>query len=427
MPQFKLNKPQTEFFTAPEHHVCIKGTWGCGKSLVGLLRANYECETIPNNLYLIIRKEYVDLRDSTMKDWDQHIGRRIIGNDVRYPNGSVLMFRHGDDINALKNANLGGVLMVQGEEMTEEDFWFLQGRLRRKEGTRQLRIECNYDGKNWIYRLFNKDKIGRLITTNTFDNEANLPADYIPNLLKLPKSLQERHLYGSDADMEGMVWEEFSEARHVINPFDVPKDWSKGIVLDHGFTNPTGVIWAGIDFDGKVFIFDEHYEKEKPISYHAEQIKKRDNARVSDWLADPSIFARNQSRNGQLFSIADEYRDHELYFRPADNNVLAGLNRVNEYFKSDKLFIFKSCVNLIEEVGGYKWKRLKPGQEKNAPEEPVKHKDHLCDCLRYMIMSRPETPITNKKVSYEEHIEITFDPFIDEPKKEEVFVGGVEA
>jgi phage terminase large subunit len=394
---------------------------------VGLLRANYECEKNPNNLYLIIRKEYVDLRDSTMKDWDQHIGRKIVGNDVRYENGSVLMFRHGDDINALKNANLGGVLMVQAEEMTEEDFWFLQGRLRRKEGTRQLRLECNYDGKNWIYKLFNQQKIGRLITTNTFDNESNLPPDYIPNLQKLPKRLQERHLYGSDADMEGMVWDEYSEANHVIAPFEVPAEWSKGVVLDHGFTNPTAVIWAAVDFDGKVFIYDEHYEREKPVSYHADQIKERDNARVSDWLADPSIFSKNQSRDGQLFAISDEYADRGIFFRPADNNVLAGLNRVNEYFKSGNLFIFKNCVNLIEEIGGYKWKRLKPGQEKNAPEEPVKHKDHACDCLRYYIMSRPETPISQKKLSYEEHIEIVFDPFTEPvTEKLEVGIGGIE-
>lgn len=425
---YKLNKPQTEFFKSEDHFTCIKGTWGCGKSLVGLLRANYECESIPDNLYLIIRKEWVDLRDSTLKDWEKDIGRSVNGSkDVIYPNGSILMFRHGDDINALKNSNLGGVLMIQAEEMNEEDFWFLNGRLRRKEGTRQLRLECNYDGKNWIYKQFNQKKIGKLVLTNTFDNQVNLPDDYIPNLQKLPKKLQERHLYGSDADMEGVVWDEFSESRHVINPFEIPEDWQRIRILDHGVTNPTACLWMAVDFDGKVYIYDEHYEKEKPISYHAEQIKKRKTYQFQDDLADPSIFNKTSSKNGQLFSVADEYRDHDLHFRPADNSVLAGINRVNEYFKNDQLFIFKNCVHTIEEIEGYKWQRIKPGEEKNEPDKPVKHKDHACDCVRYGIMSRPESVPSQKKVTYEEHVEIIFDPFSEPRKEKKEFTGGIEA
>lgn len=362
-----------------------------------MFAANKECEEIPNNLYLITRKEWVDLRDSTINDWNQFINRPIVNGNVKYPNGSILMFRHGNDLNALKNSNLGGALMVQAEEESEETFWFINGRLRRKQGTRRLRLECNYDGHNWIYKLFNIQKIGALITTNTFDNAENLPPDYIENLKKLPKKLQERHLYGSDADMEGVVWDEFSEAQ-IIDPFDVSQ-FAKIFILDHGVTNPTAGLWLAVDYDGNVYAFDEHYEKEKPVSYHAEEIKKRDNAKVEDWLADPAIFAKTQSRNGQIYSIADEYLDCGITFRPADNNVLGGINRVNEYFKRKQLFIFKNCVNLIDEVRGYKWQRLKAGQHKNEPDKPVKLKDHLCDCLRYGIMSRPALSERQEKKS----------------------------
>ena len=386
LPPIRLNKKQDDFIFSEDEFTCIKGTWGCGKSLAGILAANKECEENPNNLYLIIRKEWVDLRDSTMKDWDSIVGRKIVGGDVRYPNGSVLMFRHGDDINALKNANLGGALMVQAEEMTEEDFWFLKGRLRRKEGTRRLRVECNYDGHNWIYRLFNDQKVGKLILTNTFDNQVNLPPEYIPGLMKMPKKIQERHLYGSDADMEGAVFDEFSEARHFIEPFDIPEDWEKIRVLDHGVTNPTGVIFMAIDNDGRMFIYDEHYEAGKVISYHAERIKER-KGKFNDSLIDPSCTAKTQSRNGQFFSVVDEYREHGIEFRPADNAVLAGINRVNEAFKSDRLFAFKNCVSWKKEIDGYKWQRLKHTSEKNEPDAPVKKNDHLMDSMRYLIMS----------------------------------------
>lgn len=392
-----LNYAQDKFIFSENKYPCLKGTWGCGKSLAGLLAANKECEEIPNNLYLVMRKEWVDLRDSTLKDWNKDIGRSVVNNEVRYENGSILMFRHGDDLNSLKNINLGGALMVQGEEMTEDDFWFINGRLRRKEGTRQLRIECNYDGHNWIYNLFNIQNIGELITTNTFDNAANLPDDYIPRLQQLPKKLRDRHLYGTDADMEGLVWDEFTEGKHVIAPFDIPIDYERIITLDHGVTNPTAVLWGAVDYDGKVFIYDEYYEKERVISYHAREIKGKTGTQyISRYLIDPSCNAKINNKNGQLYSIIDEYRDNGLNFNPADNAVLAGCNRVNEFFKSGKLVIFKNCVNLIREIINYKWARLKPGVEQNEPDKPVKHNDHACDALRYLIMSR--TPSTAKPV-----------------------------
>lgn len=362
--------------------------------MAGLLAADRECTEISNNLYLVLRKEYTDLRDSTLRDWARWVGRPINGDkDVVYPNGSILMFRHGDDLNSLKNTTLGGALMIQAEEMNEDDFWFLKGRLSRLEGTNQLRLDCNYDGHNWIWKLFNEQKIGTLITTNTFDNEANLPQDYIPGLKLLPKRLQERYLYGSDADMEGRVWDEFDLSRNVRDPFYIPSGWDKFVVLDHGFTNPTAVLWAAIDWDGNIFIYDEHYESGKSISYHAEQIKLRENLEVRRWFIDPSCSAKTQQKKleagiVELHSIIDEYRDYGIRFEPADNALLAGINRVNESFKSGKLVIFKNCVNTLREVENWKWRKLKPGVESNKSEEPVNKDDHCCDCLRYMVMSR---------------------------------------
>ncbi len=389
-----LTYQQDKFIFAKDEFVCLKGTWRSGKSLAALWAVDKECEENPCNLYLVARKEWPDLRDSTLHDWNKFVGRPIDGTrNVHYPNGSVLMFRHGDDLNSFKNVTLGGALMIQAEEMIEEDFWFLKGRLSRKEGTNRLRLECNYDGHNWIYRLFNKEKIGTLITTNTFDNEANLPPDYIPGLMKLPKKLQERHLYGSDADMEGIVWEEFSYAKNVLAPFHIPSSWKKVVILDHGFTNPTAVIWIALDWDGNAYIYDEHYEAGEPISYHAQQVKLRDNSNVKKWLIDPSCAARTQQKkyaNGKIkiHSILDEYKEEGIKFEPADHTQLTGINRANEDFKDSKLFIFKSCVNTIDEVSNWKWKTLKPGVQKNSPDEPVDYRNHTCDCIIYFENSR---------------------------------------
>ena len=412
--QTALLHPQDEFIFSKKKFPCIVGTWGCGKSLAGLYAANLECENHPNSLYLIIRKEFVDLRDSTMQDWTNEIGRAWDGNkNVNYDNGSVLMFRHGSDIDSLKNTNLSGALFIQAEEMTEQEFWFVCGRLRRKTGSLQLRLEANYNGHNWIYKLWKKHDInvplGSLITaddfhlieTCTMDNAANLPASYIASLQMLPEKLKRRHFLGSWDEAQGLVYDEFSENRHVVAPFEIPDSWERGFILDHGFTNPTAVLWYAIDYDGNVILWDEHYETGKPPSAHSVEILKRG---ISTGLCDPSVLAKTQSRgaNSELFSIADEYRDFGINLIPAlRGSDESGIARVNEKFKANKIQVFSTLTHFIEEINNWKYRTAKGSAAINAPEEPEDKDNHLMDDLKYLIVTRyggPKKPQPIKSI-----------------------------
>ena len=78
----------------------------------------------------------------------------------------------------------------------------------------------------------------------------------------------------------------------------------------------------------------------------------------------------------------------------AQNEVEAGINRTAEYFKRGKIKIFSSCRNLIWELERYKWCEERETHLGVARPKPYKANDHLCDCLRYIIMSRPEKAIT---------------------------------
>lgn len=414
---------QDRFIFSKAKFPAIVGTWGCGKSLAGLYAANLECEEHANNLYLVIRKEFVDLRDSTMQDWSAEIGRPWDGDkNVNYDNGSVLMFRHGKDIDSLKNTNLGGALIIQAEEMTEEEFWFIVGRLRRKFGSLKCRLEANYNGHNWIYKLWKKRDIkaihGSTITpddfhlteTCTLDNKENLPASYIASLEMLPEKLKKRHYLGSWDEAQGLVFDEFSENRHTIKPIEISEHWEKGFVLDHGFTNPTAVLWYAIDFDGNIYLYDEHYENEKTPSYHSERIKER---RLHSGWCDPSVFAKTQSRgsNSELFSIADEYRDFGISLSPAlRGSDASGIARVNEFFKAGRIRVFDTLSNFLNEINNWKYRVSSSRTLTNLPEEPEDKDNHLMDCLKYLVVSRftasekPEPKAERKSLSYYERI-----------------------
>jgi hypothetical protein len=91
-------------------------------------------------------------------------------------------------------------------------------------------------------------------------------------------------------------------------------------------------------------------------------------------------------------TIGAQYEDHGIYFEKADNDVVAGIDRVAKYMKIDnilerpKFFVFdKTCMDpFIDEITDYRWEDY-GGVKKNASEKPMKKNDHAMDALRYMI------------------------------------------
>ena len=184
--KIKLKPFQDEFIFSKARFPALVAAIGTGKSLSGIMKMMIAMEGSPKNLGLIVRKEFTDLKDSTIKDFQHYTGLTVGTNkDVILPNGSVIMFRHGDEINVLKNINLGAILVEQAEEFeTDETFTFLRDRLRRNDvKSRFLALIANTNGHNWIYNLWKinsqKDPEFYLTEATMFDNIDNLPADFV--------------------------------------------------------------------------------------------------------------------------------------------------------------------------------------------------------------------------------------------------------
>lgn len=205
--------------------------------------------------------------------------------------------------------------------------------------------------------------------------------------------------YGEFMDFGGRVYTEFDENVNVIEPFDVPVEWQDMISIDPGLKNPLSAHWYAVDYDGNVYVVAEHYMSEKDISYHSEQIKS-----ISDQLNWHRGFngmieaiidsAANQQTLSSVKSVTDLFYDFGICVNPQVNkDMFSGIQRVKSYLKNAKgesrLFIFKTCTNLIRELKTYHW---------GNSDVPVKKDDHALDELRYYIMTRPENkPIKEKK------------------------------
>ena len=181
---------QKRFLDSQAKFPCLCAGVGTGKTYMMLLKVWNHCQEYPGSVGLVVRKEFCDLRDSTIKDFIRYFGVDIDSNkEYRFHNGSVIMFRHGAELDVLKNMSLSIIAGEQMEEFdTEEQFTYLRDRLRHPIGTRQLCIICNANGHNWIWKLWKNNPPSSdydIVEANTFDNADNLPQDFVNDLKRM--------------------------------------------------------------------------------------------------------------------------------------------------------------------------------------------------------------------------------------------------
>jgi len=420
---------QKEFLTSTAKFTCYSGGWGSGKTFAGCLRGLILSQQ-PGNIGLIGRLNYPELRDTTRKEffnlcppeyYDSKQGGRWspAENHLTLTNGSEILFRHLDTMSSkeLLSLNIGWFYIDQAEEITEDVFITLQSRLRlNKVPKRYGFITCNPEPGTWIYEKFQKPlEQGtlpadfKMINSSTQEN-FHLPPDYVKSLTDtLPEEMKKRYMAGRWDVMENQIYKEFDMGIHVIKPFTTPKSWEYLVGLDHGMVNPTCCLLATIDYDGNIFIIDEYYQP-GIISQHAKAVHSMTQPyEISMWLIDPSTRAKTREKDGIEYSILQEYEDFGLYFTPANNELIAGINRVKEFLTpikerrhpqtnehpAPRLYIFQNCINLIEEIKSYQWKKMRSAARRNDPERPMMNRDHAVDVLRYVITSRFPSPLRN--------------------------------
>ncbi len=217
----------------------------------------------------------------------------------------------------------------------------------------------------------------------------------------LSREQLETRRYGRFKSSSGLVYPEFDENIHVIEPFAVPIEWQDTISIDPGLNNPLAANWYCVDYDGNVYVVAEHFEAGRDVKYHAAKIreicdaigwKKRPDGKIAALIDS----AANQRTLASTSSVTELFFEEGIAVNPRVNkDLFSGIQRVKSYLSvangKPKLYIFKNCVNLIRELKNYRYKE---------GETPVKTDDHSADALRYYIMTKPinspDKPIKNE-------------------------------
>jgi hypothetical protein len=442
--------------TSWARYLAYFGGVGNGKTTAGVTKTIEICKHFPKSRGVIARKTWPALESTTMEeffeicppeliDWKQT--RKSAGSpQCKFKNGSTILFRHLDDKGSsnsstastvyqrLSNLNLNFVFIDQAEEVSEQWYRLFSTRLRRKvydasgrQCPHQLMLVGNMAGHNGIWRQFVNEEIYNhcIIVASTLENQANLPAEYVADLLSAPKSWVERYVYGSWEDYTGLIFGELRKRIHEVEPFEIPPNWRKFRVIDHGRVNPGAAEFWAVDNDDNCFLFNEHYERDWTVRKHVRKLMNMSEpyGKFKRTWYDPSVFyrTRQQEVEGKR-RLYDAYLDEMkrytnerpelkpfgLWGYPANNDFRAGVDRVEAYATFDenhtnpltgklgspRMFIFKGMNNFWAEQGDYTWKPPKGGVDITDAVDALEEEDdskpnHLMDCTRYFLLTRP--------------------------------------
>lgn len=429
--------PQVDFLQRSEDEVLFGGSKGGGKSYALILAALAHINEAGYKA-IIFRRTYPKLSELIDRAHQifPHLGGRYSAKDYRwiFPSGFTLKFAHcqnEEDKYIYQGHEYHFMGFDQVEEFTESMYLFLMAQVRNPPpGTfTEVRSTANPGGIGhaWVFRRFMVDPItneeltpgtiirerfelpfdagnkkrgdlllrSRLFVPATvYDNKILLNNDprYLTNLMSLPEAERKALLEGDWHVFAGQYFKEWSTARHVIHPFQIPQNWIRFRCTDFGSTAPFATYWCAVNEAGHVFVYREYYAAGYTARQHGKRIKELSVDEFGDpedyafSVIDPSVF----SKTGQDYSIGEVLMEEGYTgIEPGGNDRLAGWQELHHRLlfidnaeppKTPSIFFFSNCINAIRTIPGL---IHDPHRQEDLNTDG---EDHAADAIRYGLM-----------------------------------------
>jgi phage terminase large subunit len=426
---------------APE--VLLVGPAGTGKTLGVLVLIDRLMRTYPGARALVVRKVRADLAQSVLVTYEQDVMgvdhpivtgvKRESRQSYRYPNGSEIVVGGMDRPGRILSAQYDVIYPAEAVQFTDEDWETFTMRNRNYVIPFQMVIgDTNPDRPDHHLKQRADAGLVKLLPTFHQDNPAYWDAeanDWTPRgrdyvlgkLTRLSGVRKARYLEGKWVIAEGAVYEDFSDAVHVIDRFEIPSTWRRFRVVDFGYNNPFVCDWWAMDPDGRLYLYRQIYRTERIVEDHADDILRL-TARFSTeaWknelagLKEPHMkLQRKLQLVGQGERIEVSVADHDAEDRetlrrhgiptiPAKKEISVGIQLVQARLRpagdgKPRIFYFRDALverdealaeakkptSTVGEYPGYVWPKGQDG--KPLKEVPVDEDNHGMDTTRYMV------------------------------------------
>ncbi len=423
-----------QLFECRDPEVLVAGPAGTGKSRACLEKMLLLALLNPGMRGLIVRKTLASLGTTALVTWREHVVKESLANgDVvyyggsaqeaaqyRFKNGSVINIGGMDKSTRIMSSEYDVAYVQEATELTIDDWEAITTRLRHGViSFQQVIADCNPDTPtHWLKERADKGATTMLESRHEenprfFTDAGELTTvghSYIGKLDALTGVRKARLRYGQWVAAEGMIYDEWDAAIHVIDQFRIPKEWNRWWAVDFGYTNPfVCQMWAE-DFDGRLYLYKEIYHTKRTVDVHARSIL---SAVSGPDPADPhSVRARIWREPKPVGIICDHdaegravlARETGIGTRKANKAVNAGIQATQQRLRKagdgrPRIFLCRNAVverdqelldakrptSTLEEIPGYVWDR---SGNKAPKETPLKDDDHGMDAMRYLVAAR---------------------------------------
>jgi len=392
----KLHKYQTKVFESKARFIgAISGIRG-GKTTVGAAwlcqRIYQDYESGKRGDYLIVAPTNNVLAQATLpkfkeffpKDWGQwkeqpkHFFQlnwnRVTPDGKETSEPCRIFVRSMDDPNAVEGMEVLAIWADEVGFMKDTAWVALRGRTSITQAP--ILMTSTPYSMNWFYtEIYKRWKADNpdydVIQWGSGENPVFPQAELEKAKAELPRELFERRYMGKFTRLEGLVYPEFDEDSHIVDPFPIP---SKGLVFagaDFGYNNPNAIVYIWEDPDTKIYyVFKEFYKAKVLLQDLAHSIRT---------IQPQYVLADTQGAQ----NIAELKRFHGIkQIRAAEKVKDLGLQRVRSLLKEGRLKFFRGRVpHTIEEIKEYHYKP--PKIDGTSTEEVVKKNNHAMDALEY--------------------------------------------
>lgn len=295
--------------------------------------------------------------------------------NIRFPNGSEIIFMGLDEETKLLSLNGVGVIFIEEAfEVPKPIVEQLNLRLRGSTPNQQIIMAFNPISKNhWLYDFCEiNPPTSFVFNHSTYKDNPFLNAEYIAELEELYTRNPAKArifcdgLWGVDA--EGLVITNWRE-----QAFDAMALAAKGYELrygmDIGFIDKTAIILSLFDKENKtIYVFDEYYKSGSQLNEIAAAAKAMNVGKTKIYVDSAEPRSIQYFRNEGLNAVG---------CAKGRDSVKAGL-----MFLQDMLIVVHpSCKNMIMELSNFSY--IKSKQTGEYTEETTHEFSHAIDGLRY--------------------------------------------
>ncbi len=385
--------------------VLCAGSAGGGKSRLAHEKIHAFCLKYPGATALVLRKTRESIHNTVILPIERLVMKdqgccRLITSKTRfeYANGSILAYggmyddSQRERIRGIgQEGGLDFVVMEEGIEFEEDDHNEVLGRLRGKAAPwRQIMVLTNPGHpRHWIKARLIDNGEADVYYSSAHDNKANNPDDYQDTLNAMTGILGKRMREGLWVEAEGVVYN-FRNEHHLIDPFPIPEDWPRIIVIDYGYEDPCSIGWLAKDHQDRLYLYREIYMTRRIVYDHALHVfNLTGSENIQNIVAE-----HDPEANAQVERVTG--------IKPvlARKDINSGIQAVERRLRLRKdgipgLMIFKGALvekdkrlaetyqprNALDEFTLYA--RTKDNRGGASPELPIDKYNHAMDMIRY--------------------------------------------